>query len=240
MDIRLALETGVDIPIPEIQYTIHQPNMKEISQIGTQDFLLGIQTLSISKSLLAQGNSVLENTTNFQIFMTIMQEKETQDKKAAVLALMQLIFPGVSVMFTPQSILLSGEGQSVMVDENNFEALQGYIKEIFCINSGRMDQQTFNPADARAKEIAEKLMRGRQRVAEQKGDAEGDPFGRYISILAIALKVSPLEVSQLTMYQLYDLMERYSLWLNWDLDIRSRLAGGKPDGKPEDWMKNIH
>lgn len=240
MDIRLALETGVDIPVPEIQYTIHQPNMREISQIGTQDFLLGIQTLSISKSLLAQGNSVLENTTNFQIFMTIMQEKETQDKKAAVLALMQLIFPKAQAMFTPQSILLSGEGQSVMIDENNFEALQGYVKEIFCINSGRMDQQTFNPADARAKEIAEKLMRGRQRVAEQKGDAEGDPFGRYISILAIALKVSPLEVSQLTMYQLYDLMERYNLWLNWDLDIRSRLAGGKPDGKPEDWMKNIH
>jgi hypothetical protein len=32
-----------------------------------------------------------------------------------------------------------------------------------------MDTQTFNPANAKAKEIADKLMRARQRVAEQKG-----------------------------------------------------------------------
>jgi len=30
------------------------------------------------------------------------------------------------------------------------------------------------------------------------------------------------------------------LWLNWDLDIKSRLAGGKPDEHPDNWMKNIH
>lgn len=241
MDIRLALETGVDIPIPEIQYTIHQPNLREISQIGTQDFLLGVYTLSVSKSmLLTQDNSVLENTTNFQIFMTMMQEKETQDKKEAVLALMQIIFPGTSVAFTPQSILLSSEGHSIVIDESNFEAVQDYVKQIFCIKNGKTDQQTFNPADERAKEIAEKLMRARKRVASQKGDLGEEPFSRYISILAIALGCSPLEIVKLTMYQIYDLMERYSLWLSWDLDIRSRLAGGKPDGKPEDWMKNIH
>ena len=44
----------------------------------------------------------------------------------------------------------------------------------------------------------------------------------------------------LTMYQVYDLMERYSLYTAWDLDVRCRLAGGKPDTKPDDWTKNIH
>jgi len=42
------------------------------------------------------------------------------------------------------------------------------------------------------------------------------------------------------MFQLYDLIERYNLYINWDLDIRSRLAGGKPDSRPDNWMKNIH
>jgi hypothetical protein len=37
------------------------------------------------------------------------------------------------------------------------------------------------------------------------------------------------EAMKLTMYQMYDLMERYSLYMNWDIDIRSRLAGAKPD-----------
>jgi hypothetical protein len=48
------------------------------------------------------------------------------------------------------------------------------------------------------------------------------------------------ETLNLTLYQLYDLVERYTLYTNWDIDIRSRLAGAKPDSKPDDWMKNIH
>jgi len=29
------------------------------------------------------------------------------------------------------------------------------------------------------------------------------------------------------------------LYIGWDLDIRSRLAGASPDDKPDDWMKDI-
>ena len=241
MDIRLALMCGIDIPIPELQTTIHQPTIKEISYIGEQEFFIGLQTLSINKNMLAQGNSVLESTTNFQIFMTIMKEQETKDKKDAVKNFFQLVFPGSQVIFTPMSILLNKEGKQTLVDENNFEILQEIIKQIFCVNSGPMDQATFNPADEKAREIAEKLMRGRQRVAEQKGETNGSAFGRYLSILTIGLNAMPLsEAMNLTMYQMYDLVERYTLYLNWDLDIRTRLAGGKPDSKPDDWMKNIH
>ena len=241
MDIRLALMCGTDIPVPELQTTIHQPTIKEISYIGEQEFFIGLQTLSINKNMLAQGNSVLESTTNFQIFMTIMKEQETKDKKDAVINLFQLIFPGSQVIFTPMSILLNKEGQQTLVDENNFDTLQEMIKQIFCVNSGPMDQATFNPADEKARQIAEKLMRGRQRVAEQKGETNSSAFGRYLSILTIGLNAMPLsEAMNLTMYQMYDLVERYTLYLNWDLDIRTRLAGGKPDSKPDDWMKNIH
>lgn len=241
MDIRLALMCGIDIPIPELQTTIHQPTIKEISYIGEQEFFIGLQTLSINKNMIASGNSVLENTTNFQIFMTIMKEQETKDKKDAVINFFQLIFPGSRVIFTPMSILLNKEGQQTLVDENNFDILQEIIKQIFCVNSGPMDQTTFNPADEKAREIAEKLMRGRQRVAEQKGETNSSAFGRYLSILTIGLNAMSLsEAMNLTMYQMYDLVERYTLYLNWDLDIRTRLAGGKPDSKPDDWMKNIH
>ena len=241
MDIRLALMCGTDIPVPELQTTIHQPTIKEISYIGEQEFFIGLQTIMINKSMFSQGNSVLENTTNFQIFMTIMREQETKDKKEAVIAFFQLLFPKTTVIITPMSIILNKEGQQNLIDENNFGVLQEILKEIFCMNSSTMSQTTFNPADAKAKEIAEKLMRGRQRVAEQKGETNSSTFGRYISILTIGLNSMSLsDAINLTMYQMYDLVERYTLYLNWDLDIRTRLAGGKPDSKPDDWMKNIH
>lgn len=241
MDIKLALMTGIDIPIPELQITIHQPTIKEISFIGETIFFIGLQTLSINKNLLPSGNFLLDNATNFQIFMTIMQEQETKDKKEAVESFLQLLFPTYQTIFTPRAILLNREGQTIVIDESNFELLQDIVKKICCVDTGPMDQSTFNPADQKAKEIAEKLMRGRQRVAEQKGETSGSAFGRYLSILTIALNSMSLsDAMELTMYQMYDLVERYTLYLNWDLDIKTRLAGGKPDSKPDDWMKNIH
>ena len=112
---------------------------------------------------------------------------------------------------------------------------------IFCSKDGPMDQQSFNPADEKAREIAEKLMRGRQRVAAQNGSSNASVFSQYLSILTIGLNSMSLQnLADLTMFQLYDLIERYNLYINWDLDIRSRLAGGKPDTKPDNWMKNIH
>jgi hypothetical protein len=64
-------------------------------------------------------------------------------------------------MLTPRSVLLSGEGQTIQIDADNFEFLQEAISNICCLKTGPMDQQSFNPANAKAREIAEKLMRGR-------------------------------------------------------------------------------
>ena len=84
-DIRLALITGVDIPIPECQLILHQPKLKEIALLGEKDFFTGIQCLNINKSLYGdKDESLLQNTTNFQIFMTAMLDKRVQDKKVNV------------------------------------------------------------------------------------------------------------------------------------------------------------
>jgi hypothetical protein len=84
-------------------------------------------------------------------------------------------------------------------------------------------------------------MRGRQRVAEQRGDKDSSVLSQYLSTLTVGLQSMSLQdLMDLTMFQLYDLIERYSLYINWDMDIRSRLAGGKPETKPDNWMKNIH
>lgn len=241
MDLQLALMCGTDIPVPECQLIIHQPRIKEIALIGEADFFTGIQCLCLNKTMFIEDESVLANTNNFQIFMMIMSEKQTADKKNAVQSVCTILFPEYQIIFTPRSVLLTKEGQTIQIDENNFEYLQNAISSICCLKTGPMDQQTFNPVDAEAKEIAEKLMRGRQRVAAQKGESNSSIFSQYLSTIAIGISSMSLQNAiDLTIYQLYDLMERYTLYINWDIDIRSRLAGAKPDTQPENWMKNIH
>ena len=115
--------------------------------------------------------------------------------------------------------------------------------EICCLNLTEREIQILNlTAEGQSNpEIAEKLMRGRQRVAELNGSANASIFSQYLSILTVGLSSMSLqELMDLTMYQIYDLVERYQLYISWDIDIRSRLAGAKPDDRPDNWMKNIH
>lgn len=241
MDTRLALMCGIDIPIPECQLTIHQPRIKEIAFIGEKDFFTGIQCLCLNKSMFVKDESLLDTSTNFQIFMTIMSEKQAADKKAAVQQVLTLLFPSLNVAITPRSLMFLGGDAPIIIDEGNFEFLQAAISSICCLKTGPMDQQSFNPADAQARAIAEKLMRGRQRVAAQKGETNLSIFSQYLSIITVGVNSMPLsQAMNLTMYQLYDIVERYMLYVNWDMDIRSRLAGANPDSKPDNWMKNIH
>ena len=241
IDYGLSLMCGTDIPVPECQITIHQPRIKEIALIGEKNFFVGAQSLCVNKSVIvSEDESVLDNTSNFQIFMTIMSEKETRDKKTAVYQLFSILFPGYKIMFTPRSIVLSKDNISALIDENNFNILQEVLIDVFCFKSG-MNQDTFNPKGDKAKQIAEKLMRGRQRIAEEKGGEGGSALVQYTSVLTIGLNSMSLkDVTELTLFQLYDLVQRYTLFINWDLDIKTRLAGGKPDSQPDNWMKNIH
>ena len=239
-DYRLALMTGVDIPIPDLQLVVHQPTIKEISMVGEQDFFIGIQVLCINKNTYIQDESLLANTTNFQIFMAMVNEKEMADKKAAVLQVLTLLFPQFKIIFTPRSMMLSQGEISVIIDEGNFEILQEILIQQFCLKG--TDQEQFNPQSKKAREIAQKLMKARQKVAALKAqENSGSMFSQYLSTLTVGLhSMSLKDCMELTMYQLYDLIERYSLYLNWDIDIRSRMAGAKVDKPIENWMKQIH
>lgn len=239
-DYRLALMTGVDIPIPELQLALHQPTIKEISMVGEQDFFIGIQMLCVKKEMYIQDESLLASTTNFQIFMTMMNEQQIADKKQCVLQVLSLILPNHQVVFTPRSIILKNGDVITNIDEGNFEILQQVLIQQFCLQGSGQEQ--FNPQGEKAREIAQKLMKARQRVAQQKSqNNSGSMFGQYISILTVGLgSMTVKDCITLTMYQLYDLVERYSLYINWDLDIRAKLAGST-DNKPVDnWMKQIH
>lgn len=240
MDYRLALLTGIDIPVPECQLTIHPPSIKEIALIGDKDFFIGVQCLCLYKSMFVEDKTGLSNVNNFQIFMMIMREKEAKDKKEAVKKVLMLLFPEYKILFTPNSLLLQKDSETVMIDANNFELLQEVLRQVFCMKNAPMDQTAFNPQGEKAREIAQKLQRGRDRIAVERNNQNSSVFTQYISTLSVGLRLPLQSMIELTMFQLYDLLERYMLWVNWDLDVRTRLAGGKPDDKPDNWMKNIH
>lgn len=245
-DIRLALMTGIDIPIPECNLIIHQPTIKEISFVGEKDFFLAIQILSLNKKSLIEDETLLDTYTNFQIFMMIMTDKTSLEKKKTVEKILPILFPQYKITIMVRSLIFSplqsDDEKLITIDENNFNILQEVIKQICCLNHNSMQRAGFNPQTKRAKEIADKLMKARARVAAEKGQSsDASLLGQYLSILVVGVNSMSLEQCiKLTMYQMFDLIERYSLFASWNIDVKVRLAGGKSDKEPDNWMKNIH
>lgn len=250
-DYKLALMTGVDIPIPELQLVLHQPTIKEISMLGEKDFFIALQILCLHKANYIKDEFLLQQVTNFDIFMEVLNDKQvaqefsnTFDLKGTISSLLTLLFGDYQVLFTPQSLILilnEDKSISIIIDKNNFDILQEKLRAVFCLNTNILGEQgAFNPKGTKAKEIAEKLMRGRQRVAAQKKDTNESVFVRYLSVLSIGVPMDLTKLIELTVYQIYDLIERYGLLLDWDIDLRVRLAGGTPNSQPESFMKNIH
>ena len=240
-NICLSLMTGVDIPIPECQIIIHQPTIKEISLLGEKAFFAGAQTLCVNKNMYqGEGKEQLENISNFQLFISLINEPKIAEQKLYVQQVLSLLMPDYKIIFTPRAIMLNLDTENFIIDESNFDAFQDICKQVFCLN--RNGQEEYNPANKKAKEIADKIMRGRAKVAAMKA-AEGQhssALTQYISVLCVGLKYTVETVVNMTLFQLYDLIERNSMFLKWDTDIKSIMAGAKMEKGPDDWMKSIH
>lgn len=235
---------GIDIPIPELQITAHVPVVKEIAFMGEQEFFMAVQYLCLEKESLIQDESLLSSLTNFQVLMKVLEQSRDKSKKTAITNLLKLLFPDYMAIITKNSIILKlidGE-TTVLIDDSNFEQFRAVLKEILCVNSIFQGENViYNPINQKAKEIADKLMRGRRRAAEAKNKGSNDSvLTRYISILTVARVASLEQCLQCNLFQLFDLMERYTSYVEWDTDLQVRLAGGKPDKPVESWMRDLH
>ena len=62
--------------------------------------------------------------------------------------------------------------------------------------------------------VENEIKKGKAKVAKIKGDSTGSIYARYISSLAVGLQLPLKDLLDCTVYQINDLLERYSLWTN--------------------------
>lgn len=240
-DINLALMTGIEVPYPPLQLIIHSPTIKEIAYMGEQEFFTAIQYLCIDKNSVTQDENVLLNLSNFQILMKVLEQPASRDKKTAIQTLLMLLFPNNQILIMPRSINIVNGNDIIMIDDNNFEEFQNIVKRVLCMTSMFQGKNVmYNPEGDRAKAIAAKIMKGRQRVAAQRAEKSDSVLTRYLSILRIGAQIPLSESIEYNLFQLFDQVERYNAYVEWDTDLRVRLAGGKPDKQVESWMRNLY
>lgn len=246
----IVLITGIDIPFFEARAVIHQPTLKEIAYLGEKKFFLGCELLTFSKDSLSEEDKVdLKDKTNFDIILSILREKGniiSVNNGMAARGLLRLLFPTCEVYVGEDSIILreldpeTAQFPEHVLDNSNFDKFQKLIKEIFQLKT---TEKTYNPQGDLAKKIADKLNRGKQRLAELNARNELTKvsiLSRYASILAVGMQKDINVFSNYTVFQLYDEFNRFELYEQNDTFIRARLAGAKDVEQPPYWKKDLY
>lgn len=243
----LLLLSGNDIPFREARLNIHQPKIKEIAYIGEDNFFAGCELLNFSKDILtSEDKSLLEDKSNFEIFMSIMKDRENvaiQKSRLSASLVLTLLFPDYNYTFMKDQMAFSlkdSNEEICFINKDNFEEFKKILVEMFCLKRGKDENLEYNPQSEMARKIADKLRKGRAKAAAAKPSKKISILSRYISILTVGEQKNMNDLLQLTVYQLFDEFERFELKSSYDAWFKARMAGAKDMEQVDNWMKELH
>ena len=238
----LLLLSGNDIPFPAAQLSIHQPRLKEIAYITEPVFHYGSRCLTFSKESLSEMDKIgLEDKQDFEIFMSMINDKNFLKFKTDSLKILTLLFPEYNIEVKSQAILFIKDDFKTALNYNSYEEFKAIIEDMFCLKSaGNGDD--YNPENGRAKKIAEKLRKGKTKVAKLKSLSTDKVavFSNYISGLAVGLQLDINDIMNYTVYQLFDQYQRFIKKQNSDVYLQAKMAGATGLDEVDNWMDNIH
>ena len=241
--------SGAPIPVPDCNIILTQPKVRDVVMFGEDEFLVITNIFAHPENLtkeVREGNSQLGMLPDFQLLMMIFKNEPLI--KSSVDKLFDLIFPDYEIKFDDSSILFLIEVEEGKkkpcgrITPFNFENLSNIINDLF---EPQNDQEKdYNPANSKAAEIAEKIKRGREKVARQKGeDGAHSLFGRYTSILAIGMQMDVNVFYNYTPFQLYDAFNRYFAKVSSDFYSKvatTPLMDVSKMEEPDEWFRALY
>lgn len=243
--------SGQPVLIPSANIYITQPKVKDIVMFGEDDFLTAIQLLidlSQFSEMIKKGNSDLVFYSDFQLLLMIISEDATVNK--LISKLFELLFPEYNFNITENTIDFSireEDSQQIIgrLYPFNYEEFQNTLNDLFIPKSDNEREPDYNPANAAAEKIAQKIKAGRKKVHAQKAAIEGEHsiFADYCSTLSIGMNMDINILYNYTSFQLYDAYRRYFAKSASDFYMRISSMPMMDTSKmeaPPDWNRNLY
>ncbi len=246
--------SGQPILIQSANIFVTQPKIKDIVLFGEDDFLVAVQMLTKMEQftdMVKKGNFNLEFISDFQLLMTIINQDSSVKK--IISDFFTLIFPEYQTKINEDSIdfLLTEQEEEKeqfvgKLHPFNFEEFQNILNDVFIPQGDNEREPDYNPVNDTAREIAEKIKRGREKVHAMQVNSEGAPhsiFCDYCSILAIGLEMDINIFFNYTPFQLYDTYKRYFEKSRYDFYMRVSTMPLMDTSKmetPPDWYRTLY
>lgn len=215
------------IPIETKIGPIHQPKLMEIAEIGMSEFNHYVGTLAFDPKDLEMDFGELQVQTFDIIIVSAMRDENFLKKVTAALS----FFFKEEVFFHKEfSFFFVGDlFQQKIIDGTNFEELKAIIKMISCVDEKeKKEKEKYNPLGKMAERIAEQQKRAREQIEKLKAKQnkkKQSEFSDLVSAFCIFSHQLPEAVYNLTLYQFINLFKRSQAYEDYEIKIKSMLAG---------------
>lgn len=208
---------------------------------------MGCELILFSKNELknALDKKDLDKLTDFDIIMSMFKSKEAKgiESKRCFLSVLTILFPDylVSLDFSQNQVKLVEREtkEERKIDKKSFQSFRDIVVEIFGLE--KREEQKINPAGDLARKIAEKIQKGKQKVAASQGKRDDVHVLAYqVSTLAVGLEIGEDELMRLTVPQLQDMYRRFEMKYSYDIYVKQKLAGAKNVKEVDFWMADIY
>lgn len=237
----LTLMAGAPIAIEEYNLIIYQPKIMDIALIGEKKFFESISIFKLEKNtflkLIIKGRSAEETVqitnlfydkTNDEIILFLLSNDS--DLQKITNNLFSLLFKDIDqINFLEDCIYIKfNDGQQSIINSDNFYIIKDIINQIFSSNEG---SQKYNPASGAAEMIVKKLKEREQKIQKMKNESENETkpiIANYLLILSIGSNNFNMDnLLQMTLYQLFAVMKKYSLYEQYQMQVKALMAGAE-------------
>ena len=226
--------------------------MREIAYIGEKQFFYGLScftlnTTALRKELLERAKSYhevskedIEYVKQIQDVSLLLQFLLNDSTlKDCFINVCNLICPDFCWSINIEQEIIEGkrdDEENVCLTDALFAEMRTAIS-VMCKMSNTTD--ALNPQGSMAKKIAEKMQKSRQKVSSTKGgDKNESALAHYLSLLSIGTHALNLhDTINLTIYQLYNQLERFNLYDEYKTSLSAGFAGAKIE--IPDWLKKL-
>ena len=222
-DLELLLLSGLPI---ELEMGILYPlKLKDIIKLRYSKYNYYISLLLIDKSKLQDENIDLNNINNFDIvFQSCLMDEKFRKSYFEMLE----FFFKETVQLGNGFFYFDELNKKKIIYKDNFDEIIRLLKEINSITN--KEENEFNPANDKAKEIAERIKKAREKINKVKAKSGEDlSLSDLISAFAFYNKNTDLNsIFEMTIYQFNNQFQRMQLVNNYEISIQSLLHGADP------------
>lgn len=231
---REQLILGKPVLMDDATCLVHQLKIKEIFDIGSENFFKSLALLTMSEQKIQSLTKVAEaNTFDFLCEMSKTKDDFKNDVCEAI-----SLFTKEEVYFFGLPFFQIGEpmenGDTRVIDKNNFNELRSILQQ-----QNFLDENSGKQTKAASK-ISQKMEENRRKINKIKGAVDLEFVDLVASLPLTGCNLNITQVLELTYYSFNDQFKRSRKKDQYETNIRSLLAGASSKKiKLKDWVSNV-